>query len=188
MLLRKVLAWAGAALVVVAVLSLFDVFTVSLDGQPVAWYWLLIAAFVLGAIGQAGDTSVERKVKDSGRYRQEAEMPELTGADFLIGVANQVAESDTPFASQFLMMAQQAVLDEGFLVTQVTAARPLREDEAVAVSIIYTAFQLAMEKGDEEAPMEVLRVGLAMLAKWAEYLAVIEIHPHLSLGGVDLDD
>lgn len=110
-------------------------------------------------------------------------MPQLTGADFIIAVANQMAESDKPFANQFLMMVQQAMLNEGMLVTQITAARALNDDEATAVAIIFTAFQMAMEKGDREAPAEVLRVGLALLAKWPEYLAVMDAHPRLSLGG-----
>jgi hypothetical protein len=38
-------------LVVLTVTTLFGWFTVSIDGEEVAWYWLLAVAFGLGAVG-----------------------------------------------------------------------------------------------------------------------------------------
>lgn len=61
-LLRWLFALAGLALLVLTVTTLFEVFTVSIEGEPVAWYWLLIGAVVLGGIGQLGDRAIENSV------------------------------------------------------------------------------------------------------------------------------
>lgn len=112
-------------------------------------------------------------------------MPQLTGLDFIIGMADQAVQRNQPYAAEFLMMAQQAALGRGQLITEVQAVRPLREEEASPVSIVLGAYEAARQDGDAESLQEVLQVGMALLTKWATYLAVMEQHPSLSLGGVE---
>lgn len=56
---RFLLALAGLLLVLTAVTSLLGWFTIAVEGEPIAWYWLLAAGFVLGLIGMIGDKLIE---------------------------------------------------------------------------------------------------------------------------------
>jgi hypothetical protein len=85
-------------------------------------------------------------------------------------------------------MAEQAAIGRGELLSEVVATRPLEADEASPVSILLAAHEAAATMGDTESVTEVLRFGMALLAKWAEWLAMIEQHPRLELGGSDSED
>lgn len=54
-IIRKLLALAALALFVAAVTTLFGWFSIQVEGNEIAWYWLLSASFVFGVIGMAGD-------------------------------------------------------------------------------------------------------------------------------------
>ena len=54
--LRYVLALAGFVCLLLTVSTLTGWFTVSAEGQQLEWYWLLVAAFMLGFLSTVGDT------------------------------------------------------------------------------------------------------------------------------------
>jgi len=81
----------------------------------------------------------------------------MTGADFLMMMAVEAAESDLPYAGRF------------------------KDHELTPVSIIFTACQAAAKRGDKESQAEVLTVGLSLLAKWPEYLAMGRLAGRLAL-------
>lgn len=105
----------------------------------------------------------------------------LTGPDLILAVAERAREREQPFSVEFSTMVQQAILGRDMLLTEATATRPLDEHEASPVSILLGAYQAAINQGDAESIMEVLQFGLALLAKWPSYLAVMEEHPSLEL-------
>jgi hypothetical protein len=51
MAVRTLLAFDGLVLVAFALTTLLGWFSFSVDGDEVAWYWLMGAGFLLGAIG-----------------------------------------------------------------------------------------------------------------------------------------
>lgn len=63
-------------------------------------------------------------------------MPKLTGADYIIALASEAAEAGRPFADEFRMMVEAAILGNDVLVSEMTASRPLEEDEATAVGVV----------------------------------------------------
>jgi hypothetical protein len=106
----------------------------------------------------------------------------MTGADFLMMMAVEAAESGLPYAGRFkdMIWAIHPLDGEAQLSTEVVAQRPLKDHELTPVSIIFTACQAAARQGDKESQVEVLNVGLSLLAKWPEYLAIrTEGHPTL---------
>lgn len=109
-----------------------------------------------------------------------AKKPQLTGPDYLVGLADQAAERGQPYADDFREMVMLAFSDEDFLVAAAIARRELREHEASPVSIVYGAAQAAISNGDPEAFAEVMQVGLSLLAKWPDYLVMLERHPDLA--------
>jgi hypothetical protein len=98
--------------------------------------------------------------------------PKMTGADYLLAMADDARQSGLPYADLFQHMVMQAFGDETLLTTEVVAKRPLKDHESTPVMVILTACKAARESRDMEARGEVLGVGLALLAKWPEYLAV----------------
>ncbi len=113
-----------------------------------------------------------------------------------MAVAETAWETGQPYSSEFANMVYSAFapLDipgipdlsgtefmMGQLPTEMMATRPLEEHEASPVSIILGAFEAAEDKGDAEAQIEVLRLGLTLLAKWPEYLLMTPTgHPSLA--------
>ncbi|HUP69669.1 MAG TPA: hypothetical protein VM142_07615 [Acidimicrobiales bacterium] len=107
--------------------------------------------------------------------------PQLTGPDYLIAVASDAAHNGQPYAATFLRMAQDAAVGNrpGMLLAEMVAARPLKDYEASAVSIILGAAQLAQQGRDAESVKEILQFGMALLAKWPSYLVMTDSHPDL---------
>lgn len=106
---------------------------------------------------------------------------QLTGPDYLIAVASEAANSGQPYAATFARLAQESALGErpGMLLAEMVATRPLNDYEASPVSIIIGAMQMAQQNRDSESCDEILRFGLALLAKWPEFLVMRQIHPDL---------
>jgi hypothetical protein len=107
----------------------------------------------------------------------------LRGGDFLLLMATEAKERRLPYAERFQHMVMQA-LDpfdgEGMLTTELVAQRPLKEHEETPVRVILAAHQAARERGDVQARGEVMGLGLALLAKWPEYLLFgTDRHPTL---------
>ena len=108
--------------------------------------------------------------------------PTITGADFLILMADDAMKSGMPYADQFRHMVMRTfdMQEATSLETKTVAQRPLTEHEAAPVTIIAAALEAAAERGDKESQAEVLRVGLLLLAKWPEYLTTLPRgHPTL---------
>jgi hypothetical protein len=106
--------------------------------------------------------------------------PKMTGADFLLAMADDARQSGLPYAERFQHMVWQAFGNETMLTTELVAKRPLKDHESTPVAVILAAHKAARERGDLQARGEVLGVGLALLAKWPEYLAFgTEHHPTL---------
>lgn len=105
--------------------------------------------------------------------------PQLSGADYLAGVAAQAAERGQPFADYFARMVTSAVMPDPLLLMEGIANRPLKAHEASPVAIIVSAVQLALSRRDDQGAEEALTMGAALLAKWPEYLAAGEVHPTL---------
>jgi hypothetical protein len=96
--------------------------------------------------------------------------PKMTGADFLMAMADEAARNHQAYAEEFQVYLGAAFSDEKLLSTGIIAQSPLKEHEASPVAIILGAHKAAVELGDKEAPAEVLRVGLALLARWPYFL------------------
>jgi hypothetical protein len=106
--------------------------------------------------------------------------PKLTGADFLLAMADDARQSGLPYAERFQHMVMQAFGDETLLETELVAKRPLKDHESLPVSVILAAYKMAWKRGDVESRGEALLTGLHLLAKWPEYLAFsAERHPTL---------
>lgn len=107
--------------------------------------------------------------------------PQLTGPDYLSAVAEEAKERGQPWAEEFGAMLWNAFdTREPVLLIHAQATRPLKEFEASPVSIILGAYQMAMTNKDLESANEVLRVGLALLAKWPDWLcSTADGHPEL---------
>ena len=65
--LRYVLALAGFVFLLLTVSTLTGWFTVSAEGTQLEWYWLLIAAFMLGFLTTIGDTPFPGVSRDGPR-------------------------------------------------------------------------------------------------------------------------
>lgn len=112
-----------------------------------------------------------------GRKRE----PQMSGADYLFAMAHSAADRGQPYANGFAAMVRSAFDDQGMLIREVIARRPLKDHEASPVAIIATAVQAALDQGDREAANEALHVGLSLLAKWPDYLdGFIDGHPELT--------
>jgi hypothetical protein len=96
--------------------------------------------------------------------------PKMTGADFLMAMADEAARNHQAYADEFRVYLDAAFSDETLLSTEIIAQSPLKEHEASPVAIILGAHKAALELGDKEAPTEVLRVGMALLARWPYFL------------------
>jgi hypothetical protein len=109
--------------------------------------------------------------------------PKLTGGDFLLLMAEEARERRLPYAERFQHMVSQALNPfdrEAMLTTELVAQRPLKEHEETPIRVILAAHKAARERGDVQARGEVLGLGLALLAKWPEYLVFgAEHHPTL---------
>lgn len=106
--------------------------------------------------------------------------PTMSGGDYLLGIADTCQKQGQPYAAEFRRMIMQCYGDDDLLIGEVIAKRPLREYEASPASILVNAVQLATQRGDTTAIDEILRVGLALLAKWPDYLAAsADGHPNL---------
>lgn len=108
--------------------------------------------------------------------------PKMTGADYLMAMADDARQSGHPYAERFQHMVMQAFADEheAMLTTELVAQRPLKDHEKTPVSVILAAYKAASSRGDVESRGEVFLTGLMLLAKWPEYLAVgTERHPTL---------
>ncbi len=68
---------------------------------------------------------------------------------------------------------------EGPLLAEVIAAAPLRVHEAAPAAIINSAVTVALDRGDIEGAREASILGVALLAKWPEYLIAVGQHPTL---------
>lgn len=108
----------------------------------------------------------------------------VTGPDYLNDLAERAATSGQPYADLFQTMIQAAFADNPQLIIELVASRELKEHEASPVSIILAAHKMALDSHDAESAEEVLRVGLALLAKWAHWLCcTADGHPDLELAG-----
>jgi hypothetical protein len=108
--------------------------------------------------------------------------PKMTGADYLMYMADDAMKSGLPYAERFQHMVMQAFGDEheAMLTTELVAQRPLKDHESTPVSVILSAYKAASKGGDVESRGEVFLTGLMLLAKWPEYLAFgTEHHPTL---------
>jgi hypothetical protein len=107
--------------------------------------------------------------------------PQLTGADYIIGVADNAAESGLPYAGLFGRMAMNAVTPAGNppLLVEVIPQRELRDYEAAPVAILRGAYEAAKSRKDRESMDEIMTFGLALLAKWPDYLVTVGEHPTL---------
>lgn len=104
----------------------------------------------------------------------------MTGADYLMYMADDAMKSGLPYAERFQHMVWQAFGDETMLETELVAQRPLKDHESTPVSVILSAYKAASKRGDVESRGEVFLTGLMLLAKWPEYLAVgADRHPTL---------
>lgn len=106
--------------------------------------------------------------------------PKLRGGDFLLLAAEEARESGHPYAFEFAEMVTSAFIGDELMSTTALAQRPLRDYEAVPVTIVRMALQMARERGDRKSVDEALIVGLSLLAKWPEFLdgASDEGHPY----------
>jgi hypothetical protein len=106
--------------------------------------------------------------------------PKLAGADFLILAAEEARESGHPYAFEFAAMVMAAFVGDELLSTTALAQRPLKDYEAVPVTIVRMAVEMARERGDRKSVDEAVIVGLGLLAKWPEFLdqASDEGHPY----------
>lgn len=118
--------------------------------------------------------------------------PQLTGPDYLLGVARRSADEGQPFADVFSDMVFQAFSGSPLndvLLAGMTAQRPLREHEASPVAIILAAAEMAKANGDSAGLDEVLRVGLTLLAKWPAFLlSRVDGHPDFDWRSTNEDD
>jgi hypothetical protein len=99
--------------------------------------------------------------------------PALSGGDYLLGISDTCQKQGQPYAAEFRRMVMQCYGTEELLIGEVIAKRPLKEHEASPASIIINAVELAQQRGDTESIEEILRVGMALLAKWPDYLAAL---------------
>lgn len=116
--------------------------------------------------------------------------PELTGPDYLVGIAATAADQGRPFAREFRDMIAQAFIDSRLpLLAEATAKRPLKEHEAAPAAISLGAVQTALERGDRQSAQEALQVGVSLLAKWPAWLlSRIDGHPDFVWKPVDESD
>lgn len=113
-------------------------------------------------------------------FRKQSQ-PKLTGADFLIGVAEAAAQQGRPFAEDFRDMIADCFMGSDALPAVHQARRPLDEHEAAPVGIILGAMEAARQSGDRESLEEVVKVGASLLAKWPYYLlSRVDGHPDLT--------
>lgn len=70
----------------------------------------------------------------------------------------------------FKSISARPSANEKLFVNRDHRAKSAQEHEASPVAIILGAHKAAVELGDKEAPTEVLRVGLALLARWPYFL------------------
>jgi hypothetical protein len=96
----------------------------------------------------------------------------MSGADYVITAAHDAAVMGAPFARWLWEMASTAVLpSESASRLETAAHRPLAHHEASALAIIGGAYRTAMMREDAMAAEEIVMFGLALLAKWPDYLA-----------------
>jgi hypothetical protein len=96
--------------------------------------------------------------------------PKMTGADLLMAMADEAARNHQAYAEEFQVYLGAVFSDEKLLPTEIIAQSPLKDHEASPVAVILGAHKAAVELGDKEAPTEILRVGLALLARWPYFL------------------
>jgi hypothetical protein len=110
-----------------------------------------------------------------------------TGADYVIAVAADQRHRNE-YASAFTDMVTTAAtgpMAEPMMVLEAIALRPLRLHEATPVAILNVAFNEAVKRRDRKAIEEIAMFGLALLAKWPDYLVALDMHPdfeHKSTG------
>jgi hypothetical protein len=106
----------------------------------------------------------------------------LTGADHLIMSAQSAVDSGLPYSDVFRDMLYSAVVPHGAdaLLLEMIASRPLVAHEAGPATIIDAAVQVALEQRDAKGALEATILGVALLAKWPDYLAAIDQHPTLT--------
>ncbi|MEX2651269.1 MAG: hypothetical protein WD473_02330 [Acidimicrobiia bacterium] len=113
-------------------------------------------------------------------------MVEITPAGLVLTAANDRVQRAYPFAYQFNMMCQQAIMgDEAATLPELTATRKLEDHEGAAVNVVFSALLGAANSGSIDAIMGVATFGLPLIAKWAQYLVVIEQHPDLDFSRDD---
>src|SRR5437016_2221607 len=105
----------------------------------------------------------------------------MTGADYLLMFSQAALDSERPYAWKFQEMIYSAFGPdpEVPLFGDLIAKRGLVEYEAAPVAIILAAHEHALANRDTESAQEIPRVGLALLAKWSEYLIAVSAHPRL---------
>lgn len=96
--------------------------------------------------------------------------PSMTGPDYLMAAARSASDGGRAYADDFSNMLWAAFVGDPGLLSGAIGRRPLNDYEAAPVAIILGAFQLARSNQDVESAIEVLQVGMALLAKWPEYL------------------
>jgi hypothetical protein len=100
----------------------------------------------------------------------------MTGADYLVVMADDAVQKGEPYAAEFRDMIETAILVPEFnpAPTELEAIvdRPLRDHEVVAGTVA-AALHLAVKNRDSESADELIMNGLRLLAKWPDYLAAL---------------